>query len=182
MMAVIEIYEGSDAEATKALYERLETIGPDGMIAMNLFRAQKASARAKVYRGGIRGRGSFKSMAYEKKGWSLEQLCAALAKAELAWGWKRDAAQTFHQWVLYVDLPTGQVSFHAGAPISENRYTGEWDGAHLSAERIIRFVEDLLAGRASVALLGEKVREGGSPSPAGESPALPRREHQPGLL
>ena len=44
--------------------------------------------------------------------------------------------------VLYVDLPTGQVSFHAYGP-SENRreYDGKWDGTGLSEERIVKYCD-----------------------------------------
>jgi hypothetical protein len=152
-MNVAAVYAGSDAEATKALYARLEERGPLGLIAVNLLRAHKASTRAKVYRGGVRGRGSFKSLAYKKKEWSLRQLCEVLCESAIVSGWKEDPAQEFHRWVLYVDLPTGQVSFHSAAPIKlpaldggYRMYSGEWDGQHLSGERIIRFAQTLLDG------------------------------------
>ena len=57
-MNIHAIYEGSNGDATRALYEHLQTLGPAGVIALNLFRAQKCSTRAKLYRGG-NGRGSF---------------------------------------------------------------------------------------------------------------------------
>lgn len=140
-MNALEIYAGSNGDATKALYARLETLGPIGIVALNLFRAQKASARAKVYRGG-----GFRGKAYDKKNWSLENLCTALeAATPFEWGWKEDSAQEFHRWVLYVELPTGQVSFHSAAALCARRFDGEWDRTHLSAERIIRFVQSLLA-------------------------------------
>ena len=31
----------------------------------------------------------------------------------IAWGWKQDPATINYPWVLYVDLPTGQVSYHS---------------------------------------------------------------------
>ncbi len=185
-MNAYEIYKGSDGEATRRLYAHLETLGHVGVIAMNLFRAQKTSDRAKKYRGG-NARGSYRSQSYETKNWSLGQLVEALIVAEDLpmnarelsaesieywrdwkagtrkvaalfisdpaqpppfalgkWGWKEDANQAFHKWVLYVELPTGQVSFHAASPSSPHRYAGEWDGQHLSAERILRFVQSLL--------------------------------------
>jgi hypothetical protein len=142
-MTVLEIYAGSNGDATRALYQQLEAIGPIGVVAVNLFRAQKASARAKVYRGG-----GYRGAAYEKKDWSLQNLCRALVehgdKLAIEWGWREDPAQSFHRWVLYVVLPTGQVSFHASQPHSENRFAGDWDGTHLSQERIVRFVQSLV--------------------------------------
>jgi len=93
---------------------------------VNLFRAQKCSTRAKVYRGGLRGIGSFRSLAYQRKAWSMKNLCDCLAEhgSELGinFGWKRDPNTPLHDapsWVLYVDLPQGQVSFH-----SPTRYAG----------------------------------------------------------
>lgn len=181
-MNVAAIYSGSDAEATKALYAELERRGAIGVIALNLLRACKASARAKVYRGG-NSHGRFKDQAYQKKEWSLRQLCDALvplidkskwcstpgcgfpdgkpclgcgltvSHGVVAWGWKEDPAQTFHRWVLYVDLLVGQVSFHAAMPTplaSLNggfpTYKGEWDGQRQSAERIIQYAQCVLDG------------------------------------
>lgn len=148
MVNAKEIYEGSNGEATKALYAMLVEVGAVGVIAMNLFRAQKASARAKVYRGGVRGRGSYKSMAYEKKNWSLELLTVALTchaeSLQIRWGWRTDPAQNFHSWVLYIELPTGQVSFHSAARLSPHDYAEPWDGSKDSASRIVAFVQTVI--------------------------------------
>lgn len=152
-MNVQAIYDGSDGEATKALYTRLSAIGPAGEIALNLFRASKSSTRAKVYRGGIRGHGSFKGMAYDRKTWAMGNLCTVLTshaqQFEIAWGWKVDPLQDFHRWVLYIDLPLshGQVSFHAQHRGDGPDYVGEWDGIKgLSSDRIVRWCEQVLGG------------------------------------
>ena len=61
-MKALEIFQGSDAEVTKAYYAQLATRGAAGELAVNLLRAQKASSRAKVYHAsrivasGINGR------------------------------------------------------------------------------------------------------------------------------
>ena len=142
-MNVHEIYQGSNGEATRALYAQLETLGPAGVIGLNLFRAQKCSARAKGYR-----RNMHKREAYARKQWSMENLCTALAAhAEalgIIWGWKEDPAQEFHCWVLYVVLPTGQVSFHSASPIGDQRFTGDWDGSRDSAGRVLTYTASLL--------------------------------------
>jgi len=147
---VYEIYQGSNGDATKALCAHLASLGPEGAIAVELFRAQKASARAKVYRGGERGRGSYRSMAYERKGWALGNLCSALARdaAEIGivWGWGVDAKEAVHRHVLYVELPTGQVSFHSGERYAGPDYAGEWDGVRgASADRMLRWVRRVVA-------------------------------------
>jgi hypothetical protein len=148
-MKAIEVYQGSDGEVTRAFYEDLYEHGAIGAVAVNLFRAQKCSARAKVYRGGLRGKGRFKDMAYERKNWSLDNLCKALLEHGVAlgitFGWKQDPAQEFHSWVLYVDLPHGQVSFHSAARGDGPDYTGDWDGQHKSAERIIAFCDSVMS-------------------------------------
>lgn len=142
-MTALEIYLGSDGEATKALYARLEQLGPVGIVALNLFRAQKSSERAKHYRR------RFKGMAYEKKQWRLGNLCDALAQHGAALGirhgWKQDPMQPYYPWVLYVDLQTGQqASFHSPTRGSGPDYPGDWDHEQKSAQRIIAWVDRLI--------------------------------------
>jgi hypothetical protein len=121
------------------------------MVAANLFRAHKTSARAKVYRGGERGRGSYRRMAYERKNWALGNITSALNDGRLlTYGWSEDPAQEFHRWVLYVDLPTGQVSFHAPARGAGPDYQGKWDGStDEGAGRICRWITQLLAEKVT---------------------------------
>ena len=146
MLEVMRIYQGSDGERTKALYVRLGLLGSVGTVAVNLFRAQKASERAKVYRGG-----GYRGIAYDKKQWSIDQLCAALqteaAPLGLVWGWGLDEKQPVHRHVLYVELPTGQVSFHSGVRGPGPDYALGWDGMPGQApDRITRWIGRLLAG------------------------------------
>lgn len=140
-MNAFEIYTGSNGEATTRLYKHLETLGPAGIIALNLFRACKCSQRAKAYSR------RYKGDAYGRKQWSLEQLAQALqAHPELAirWGWKIDPSQTFHNWVLYVELPL-QVSFHTAHRGVGPDYPGEWDQIiGVGPQRIIAHVQKLL--------------------------------------
>ncbi len=161
-MTTAEIYAASDGEATKALYARLEKLGPAGLIAVNLFRAQKCSARAKVYRR------RYKGEAYDRKNWSMQNLCKALIEnwhIGIKFGWKEDPSQEYHKWVLYVDLPTGQVSFHAAAPGAGPDYDGEWDGIRdVAADRIIAWIDQLLGVEAAVpAAVEPGILPGGKP-------------------
>jgi hypothetical protein len=150
-MKAIEVYAGSDGALTRSYYAELEKHGPAGIIAMNLFRAQKCSARAKVYRGGIRGQGSYKRMAYERKSWSMQNLARILAEQagsfNIIYGWKQDHSTVFGQdtsWVLYVDLPGyGQVSFHSPVRGEGPDYAGDFDGAKKSEERILAFCDSV---------------------------------------
>ncbi len=137
---IVAVYEGSDGNATKALYDTLHRLGPVGFVAANLFRAQKNSARAKVYRGR-----RYKGAAYDRKDWAIGNLARSLSdcgdQAGITWGWGEDDKQPFHKTVLYIDLPTGQVSFHTSARGAGPNYAGAWDGVpNASADRILRWV------------------------------------------
>lgn len=133
---VLSVYTGSDGDATQTLYAQLSALGAAGVIAVNLLRASKASERAKVYRGGSRQFGKYfishRRAAYDRKNWSLGNLDSALREhAEalgIAWGWGEDENQPFHRHVLYVDLPTGQVSFYSEVRGNGPAYGGNWDG------------------------------------------------------
>jgi hypothetical protein len=155
-----EIYDGSSADATKRFYSRLCGAGPIGVVAMNLLRAQKCSARAKKYRGGIRGVGSFRQLAYERKTFSMEELCRELLehgpKLGIRFGWKIDPETPINggaSWVMYVDIPTGQVSFHSKTRMRGPDYPGEWDKTRASEQRIIAFC-DQIAASCAVGLSG----------------------------
>jgi hypothetical protein len=149
-MDALEVYKGSDAALTKRYYALLALSGAIGDIAINLFRAQKASARAKVYRGG-----GYRGMAYDKKNWAIEQLCKALLthpETGITFGWKLDpkmvALHEAAKWVLYVDLPDGQVSFHNVKRYAGQDYPGEWDGKlNVSGQRIINFCNRVTGAR-----------------------------------
>lgn len=141
---IVRVYQGSDGEATKRFYAELETIGPCGYVALNLFRACKSSERAKVYRGG-----GYRGKAYDRKQWAMDNLCRSLSMwsdtIEIVWGWGIDDKQDFHRHVLYVELPTGQVSFHTAARGEGPDYGKPWDGMRgQSADRIIRWCVRLL--------------------------------------
>lgn len=124
---IMGVYRGSDGTATAELYRRLGELGDAGVVAVNLFRACKSSERAKVYT-----RGRFVGAAYDRKEFSLDNLTRILSerghRLGLTWGWARDAnAQHAHPWVLYVDVPTGQVSFHTGMRGAGPGYDKPWD-------------------------------------------------------
>lgn len=149
LAAVMAVYNGSNGDATKALYVALEGIGPVGVIALNVFRATKSSERAKGYR-------RHRSDAYGRKQWSMDNLADALGKNAdalgIRWGWAVDPAQAFHRFVLYVELPTGQVSFHTSLRGAGPDFTGEWDGMRgQAAGRICTWIARLFADKAVAA-------------------------------
>lgn len=191
---VHDVYHASDAEATVALYKRLEAAGPAGTVAMNLLRACKASERAKQYRGG-NSRGSYKRQAYHKKEWSILQLIGALrSNAEnlgIEWGWGYDAESIAYEHVLYIELPRyGQVSFHMGQRHGGNDHNKPWDGVRgLGSSRIIRFATEILGEPQPVMTNGERdverqdraKREDAARSPRAAVRGEPSQETQDGF-
>lgn len=155
------VFEGSDGEATKRYYALLQERGPIGFVAMNLFRAQKCSTRAKLYRGS-----GYKQQAYERKSWSIGLLVAALAEhgpsIGVTFGWGNDPeVYEGHRHVLYVELPQGQISFHNDTRHPGPDFKGEWDGQRgMSPVRIMQFCDAVM---------------GLNPEPATTFPALPPR-------
>lgn len=146
-MKAIEVYNGSDGELTKKFYAQMDALGACGQIGTALFRAHKCSARAKVYRGGIRGKGSYRSMAYDRKTWSMKILCELLTKHSkelgITWGWKRDQERQHADWILYVEIHTGQVSFHSTERLQGPDYLKNWCGRRDSAEKILAYCDAL---------------------------------------
>ena len=146
------VFHGSDGAATRRTLRELEARGQPGRIAAALFRAMKTSAQAKVYRGGPDGsKSSYTDLAYRNKGLAIAALCRLLAadSAGLAWGWGRDGATDFAPHVMYLDLPTGQVSFHSTDRFVGPDYGGAWDGVRdVSAARILAWCDQLLAAPA----------------------------------
>jgi len=149
------IFFGSDGAATRRFCTELYQHGHIGKIAVALFTVQKASSRAKVYRGGKEGEGgrtmSYKDLAYYRKGEFLERLASLLAHDEcgMVWGWGLDMKQSNAKHVLYIDLPQGQVSLHSVRRFAGPDYSGIWDGSNASEERVIQFCESLRCGCAS---------------------------------
>ena len=95
-------------------------------------------------------------MAYDRKEWALHNLCQALAAnatlVGIVWGWGLDPAEPMHCNVLYVDLPTGQVSFHTGRRLNGPAYHGAWDGVrHAGADRIIRWIVAMASSQTAAA-------------------------------
>jgi len=139
-----DIFEQSNGAATRKFLRQLESIGQYGVLAAHLFRAQKSSTRAKLYRGG-----DYKEYAYERKGQILTKLCDLLPSlSEIKWGWGEDDNGYLSD-VLYIEIPTGQVSFHAEHRGPGPDYPGGWDGQRASEQRILAYC-DLLNQQAAI--------------------------------
>ncbi len=150
-------YFGSDPAVSRKLCLDLEAEGPLGKVAAQLFRVQKASSRAKVYRGGVPDRKAKKSkskkykhlyrdLSYQRKDEQIEKLCSVLRETSLSWGWGEDRRPSVPRHVLYVDLPQGQVSYHCYHRYPGPAYTTGWDGEGMSEGRVIAFCTAVLDG------------------------------------
>ncbi len=149
-MSVRQVYFGSNGGETRSVLCRLRKHANLGLIAAELFRAQKASSRAKQYRGGIRsesgGTTSYRDLAYNRKEDALSKLSKALMSSshDLQWGWGIDEKMPYAFHVLYVDLPDGQCSFHSPERYAGPDYGGTWDGKRESEVRILGFCEQVM--------------------------------------
>jgi hypothetical protein len=139
-MTAEEVFNQQDGEVTKAYYAEMNQKGIPGQLAVALFRAQKRSTAAKKYRGG-----RFRRDAYDVKNWSLSEICRILSLVPglFEWGWKADPNTIGFPWVLYVVLPQGQCSFHSADRLEGPDFVGDWDGLHLSRERILAFCDSV---------------------------------------
>ncbi|MEZ2347383.1 hypothetical protein [Terriglobus sp. RCC_193] len=146
MQTAQHIFDQRSGDVTKAYYTALATCGVEGQLAVALFRAQKRSEAAKSYR-----RGSSRRASYEVKNWSLSEVCRVLSAPgapAFRWGWKHDPKTAGYEWVLYVDLPSGQVSFHSADRLTPAPdYPGKYDGHKLSRQRILAYCDAIMFDR-----------------------------------
>lgn len=143
-MSAADIFKQNDGEVTKAYYAELNSASLLGQLAVALFRAQKRSTAAKKYRGG-----KFRHAAYSVKNWSLSEICRIMSLVthvgyDFKWGWKRDPNTPGFEWVLYVDLPVGQCSFHTADRLNGPDYQGEWNPILTSEQSILAFCDSIL--------------------------------------
>jgi hypothetical protein len=135
-----EVFDGTDGDVTRNYYTELNAKGLYGQLTTALFRAQKRSVAAKRYRGR-----KYTQAAYSVKNWSLSEICRICQLIpEIVWGWKYDAKTVNFEWVLYVETPHGQVSFHSGERLEGPDFPNEWDGQKVCRERILRFCDSIM--------------------------------------
>ena len=148
-MEALYVMNQNDGYITRRYYAELGGKGPLGEIAVAIFRAQKRSSRAKDYK-----RGKYRGAAYDVKQWSMGEICKLIdihgKKYDLSYGWKTDPNTLFGEsasWVLYVDLPEGQVSFHSPSRGPGPAYAGDWDGQRgMGPNRVAAFCDRVMRG------------------------------------
>lgn len=137
------VFDTSNGAVTQRYYDQLLQRGMRGVVALNLLRALKASKRAKVYSP------QWRKIAYEKKKWSMSILANTLtqhaADLGVVWGWGRDKYARGYTHVLYVDLPTGQASFHSPERFKGPDYVGEWS-REPAIRSVLRFCDAVMRG------------------------------------
>lgn len=135
------VMDRRDSEQTMDFVTALSMRGSEGALAVSLFQDQYASMKAKTYR-----RRSHTSSTYDRKNVALDRLghwCGIILE-DGQWGWKRDKNMPSFPWVLYVEIPTGQASFHTKERRTGPRYRKEWDGERTSRERICRWCDQVM--------------------------------------
>jgi hypothetical protein len=142
-------YYGSDGQLTLRACDALLQSGPNGELAVLLFKAMKASARAKKYHGKHKETGtSYRQLSYDRKGQALQRLCDYLVACEAdaeCWGWGMDRnTDGPHKHVLYVWTDYGQCSFHSAARYKGPNFRGKWISGVGSEETILRYCELIL--------------------------------------
>jgi hypothetical protein len=144
-----DVNAATDPAATRALYARLDSCGPAGQVALNLFRAHRCITQAMncdpEYRQHTR---QISRKAYERKDWALRLLCRALmdhsVELRIPWGWSCDSRDKRAPWSLHIDLPQGQVVFRNPCRLTGYDYVGRRDNPDKSEERIIAYCDEVL--------------------------------------
>lgn len=142
-------YYGSDPALTRKIYDRLrKSAGQVGELAALLLSAQKTSDRAKVYKNADHRRQSYSTKRKSMTAIANHLMLYAEVVGIVSWGWKIDPSMEDGEmkWVLYVDLPNGQVSWHSPERFEGPDYPHEWDGSKESKNRIIEFAQSVLDG------------------------------------
>lgn len=139
-MTAQQVFDQNNGDVTKSYYSELNSKGLHGQLATALFRAQKRSTAAKHYKGR-----RYTQAAYEVKNWSLSEICRICQLMPgIVWGWRHDPKTINFEWVLYCETPFGQVSFHSHDRLDGPDFPGEWDGARVCRERILRFCDSVM--------------------------------------
>jgi hypothetical protein len=143
-MPALTVFTRSDGALTRRYCATLTQVSPLGGIAAPLFRALKASSRAKAYHGVSKRGVRYRDLAYTRKQWALGELCKALgADGTMRYGWGIDPAHAMFRHVLYIETPEGQVSFHSPERGKGPDFPDPWDGQHASQARILALCDSI---------------------------------------
>lgn len=83
---------------------------------------------------------------YEAKRKAIDEACQAAAENGVVFGWA-PSGSLHVPWIVYFELPSGQVSFHSDTRGEGPDYGGSWDGVKdVGAARIQEAINGLLPG------------------------------------
>lgn len=134
-----DVFRKRDGNLTVSLCVELAKRGLLGAAAVCLYQAQYSSARAKTYRR------SSKRVSYERKNIALMRMPRWLSRADIAYGWGYDATSKNYEHVLYVELATGQCSFHSSERGDGPEFSGKWDSQGNSLTSVFAFCDSVLS-------------------------------------
>lgn len=84
---------------------------------------------------------------YAEKSQSIAHACNAAGEAGIVFGWA-PSLQEDVPWIVYFDLPTGQMSFHCNKRGQGPEYGGNWDGLKdEGTNRVQRAIDGLITGQ-----------------------------------
>ncbi len=134
-----DVFNKRDGNATVALCVELSKRGLLSAAAVCLYQAQYSSARAKTYRRRSKG------YSYERKNTALMRMPRWLSRADIHYGWGYDATSKNYEHVLYVELATGQCSFHSSERGDGPEFKGSWNLEVDSMTSVFRFCDQVLS-------------------------------------
>lgn len=134
-----DVFKQRDGEATVTLCIELSKRGLLGAAAVCLYQAQYSSARAKTYRRRSKG------YSYERKNIALMRMPRWLERSSIEYGWGFDATSKNYENVLYVELATGQCSFHSSERGDGPEFKGRWNPEVDSMTSVFRFCDQVLS-------------------------------------
>lgn len=124
---VRERVQSKDPFAFRSLLESLENLGVEGKLAALCLTAHRSYIIEQI--------GKRKSDLFEK-------LCKLLDSSSLNWGWGK--ARIGFKWILYIDLPVGQVCFSTSDMIGDQFYDGtNREGPLENENRVVAFAESI---------------------------------------
>ena len=86
---------------------------------------------------------------YMEKERHLRDACSLAKGAGICFGYQESDTSEVAPYVIYFELKTGQVSFHTADYGSCPAYHGQWDGQHISRERIMAAIAEVIDGRGA---------------------------------
>jgi hypothetical protein len=163
-----------------------------GQLALTLYEAQQASDRAKaraasgLHFDDYDDRSRYSAANYRRsrraidsdywqKGLAIDKACELAPQAGVVFGWREDRTCKVAPWVVYFELPSGQVSFHSSQRGAGPDYAGAWDGTCATRTRI-RALIDQLTQRETVPAMS--TTDAGSNTTGHDREPAERAEHE----